>query len=190
VELKPGADVDTLPRNVRGLVISRVDRLSSDAREVLRVGAVFGESFTQPEISFASHIQYEHIVANTLADLTDLQILEDQENGDYRFKHGVMQQALYEELTRQQRQDIHQKIADYFAQQEDSDQQILNHIFHLIKAGHQTQAVTLVLASAQQAEAHNDIDQALELYTRALELLPNENRIKEELERLQGLQEE
>jgi class 3 adenylate cyclase/predicted ATPase len=190
VELKPGADVDTLPRNVRGLVISRVDRLSSDAREVLRVGAVFGESFTQPEISFASHIQNEHVVANTLADLTDLQILEDQENGDYRFKHGVMQQALYEELTRQQRQDIHQKIADYFAQQEDSDQQILNHIFHLIKAGHQAQAVTLVLASAQQAEAHNDIDQALELYTRALELLPDESHIKEELERLQGLQEE
>jgi len=120
-----------------------------------------------------------------------LQILEiHEENGDYRFKHGVMQQALYEELTRHQRQDIHQKIADYFAEQDDSGQQILNHIFHLIRAGNPTQAVTLVMDSAQSAESEGDVDQALELYTRALELLPDEERIKEELERLRGLQED
>ena len=190
VELRPGADVDTLPNDVRGLVISRVDRLNSDAREVLRVASVFGENFNEAQVAFTSQIRGGNSVQHILDELSELQILEEEDDGDYSFKHGVMQQALYEELTRQQRQDIHQKIADYFLQQEDTDYNLLNHIYHLIKAGKANQAVKIVTESARQAEENNDVEQALELYSRALEILPDDERIQEEFERLQGLQNE
>lgn len=186
VELKSNADTETLPDNVRGLVISRVDRLSSDARAVLRAAAVLGETFSEKALRFVSEIESDAVFAAVLEELLKLQMFEEHIENRYRFRHGVTQQALYEEMTRLQRQKIHLRVADYYTQQEDSEHHLMSAAHHLVKAGALDRARAVVTQAAQRAEGREDLGQAVELYTRGLEIFPDDEFIQEQLARLQA----
>jgi predicted ATPase len=187
MELRPGANVDALPDNVRGLVISRIDLLSMTARHIVRAAAVIEDNFSPDSLRVVADIQEETQFQSAFDTLVELQIFEDLENGMYRFKHGVAQQAVYEELSRLQRQKLHLRVAEYLETLQDVEETILNRIYHLIQGGNQTKAMADLNEAAQRAEDAKDIDQALELCTRALELFPYNAELPKEIERLQQL---
>jgi len=183
VELKSDSDLDALPNNVRGLIISRIDRLSTDTRSVLRAAAVLDDMLTLEALAEVSEIRDQTLVKRIIDNLIDLQIFEEQGNAIYRFRHGLTQQAIYEELTRTQRQRFHTQAADYHRQVEFPN--IFDIIHHLLKSGATTRALTEIEQAAQQAEEANNLDQALELYLKAFEIFPNNQAVESEVERLQ-----
>ncbi|HLA42816.1 MAG TPA: adenylate/guanylate cyclase domain-containing protein, partial [Aggregatilineales bacterium] len=167
IDLKPETNVDALPTSIRGLIISRIDRLSSDARAILRAAAALEDRFSVGALSHISEINNIDYTLQILTDLSDLQILAYEEKDTYfKFRHGVTQQAIYEQLTRAQRQKLHENAAEYFAKQDDSITQILNIADHLMKAGQISRAVTAITKAAKQAEQNADIERVLELYSR------------------------
>jgi class 3 adenylate cyclase len=187
-ELKPDANVDELPDNVRGLVISRIDRLSNEARQIVRAAAVLEDDFTLDELVFVSEMTDLEAVHALVEQLLKLQLFEDNQDGTYRFQHGVTQQAVYEELTRLQRQKFHLRVAGLYGESENPDH-IRKMVHHLQRAGNPTRAVALITEAAKRAEANGNLDQAVECYTIALEILPDD-RIQEQLNRLKQLQRE
>lgn len=187
IEIRKGVDLEAVPDDIRGLVISRVDRLSADARTLIRAGAVFGDRFSQVELMVVSELS-ESVVARTFQQLLDIQIFEDSQDGFYRFKHGVTQQAVYEELTRIQRQNLHLKVADYFEQNLEAEQNIISLVHHLIRGGKLLEAVETFRTAAENAEANSNIEQALEFYTLALEIYPDDKDLQANIERLQNIE--
>ncbi len=187
-ELRPGANVEAIPDNVRGLVISRIDMLSATARNMVKAAAVLDDVFHPDVLRFVADIQEATQFDKAFDELVTLQIFEDLTNGTYRFKHGVAQQAVYEELSRLQRQKLHLRTAQYLSTLQEVEENILDRIHHLLRGGDQSKAMAELSRTAQQAEANQDIEQALELYMRALELFPyNTTAVSKEIERLQHL---
>jgi predicted ATPase len=187
-ELKPDANTDELPDNVRGLVISRIDRLSNEARQIVRAAAVLEDDFTLDELVFVSEMSDPEAAHALVEQLLKLQLFEDNLDASYRFQHGVTQQAVYEELTRLQRQKFHLRAADLYGESENPNH-IRKMVHHLQKAGNPTRAVALITEAAKRAEANGNLDQAIECYTIALEILPDE-RTQEQLNRLKQHQRE
>ena len=59
--------------------------------------------------------------------------------------------------------------------------------YHLVKSGLLPEAVEIVTSAAEDAEQNGDIERAVELYSRALDIFPDERSIAAQLQRLNEL---
>jgi len=184
VELAPHAQIDTIPDDVRGLVISRVDQLDSNTRDIVRVAAVLGDTFENDTLATICRIDLASFTP-LFKQLLDLQIFMESDGQMYRFRHGVTQQAVYEELSRLQRQKLHMRIADYYLEGEQNEQEIFHAVYHVMKAGTPSRAVSILTSAAEGAEEANKNARALALYEKALEIFPDDDTLIGHVERLQ-----
>ncbi len=99
-----------VPALVQGILQARLDRLDPAARETVAVAAVIGRRFGMPLL--------ERVLAGeTLpAALTELQrlelIVEERRRPfpEYRFRHGLVQEAAYASLTDADRRALHARV--------------------------------------------------------------------------------
>jgi class 3 adenylate cyclase len=187
VELKPGTNLEAVPDNIRGLVISRVDRLPNVARALVRTAAVLGESFSAESLAFTSEIEDKDEVPTVIEELVTLNIFEKRSGDEYRFRHGITQQAVYEELSRLQRQKLHRKVAEFYRSEMHLEQNLLILVDHLLRGGDPLGAVRELDIAAERAQAKGDRDQALELYAKALEIFPEDRDLLTKLEAVHNL---
>ncbi|MBI4315760.1 MAG: tetratricopeptide repeat protein [Chloroflexi bacterium] len=105
--------VQKVPDTVNGLILNRYDRLPGELRRTLDVAAVFGSSFSLPELA-----------AMTKAPEAELRAqLEQLEHADfvrrthsarilrYSFRHPLMREAIYQTLLQSQRRSLHLEAA-------------------------------------------------------------------------------
>ncbi len=188
-ELKKDANLDMLPDDVRGLITSRIDRLSQEGKELIRAAAVLGDGFSRQAIGAVAQADNEQKLDAVLKDLVEKQLIEPQPDGTYHFKHGLTESTVYESLTRQQRLSLHRLAAKYLQEQggELTDALLIDIAYHLMKSGNPLRAMEIISTGAQQAEEIGDIDGALSLYRRALDIFPNDKTLPLEIERLETL---
>lgn len=188
-ELHPAADTDALPDDIRGLVISRIDRLPADSKELVRAAAVLGDTFNLDELAYLTDATPAESSGH-INNLTALQLFEqleaERETNTLRFKHGVTQHAVYEELTLSQRQRMHLRAADFYKNAPKTEQNTLRVVNHLMRAENRVMALQELLKAAQEAEAEQNIELALELHTQRLEISPDDEAIKDEIARLRN----
>ncbi|MCD4686242.1 MAG: AAA family ATPase, partial [Anaerolineae bacterium] len=103
-ELKADAKIDTLPDNVRTLIISQIDHLSPEARALLQVASVLGDGFTAEILIALSDDVNEIHLETLLGEMIYREIIEPLPDDTYRFRHGLTQTTVYESLNRLQRQ--------------------------------------------------------------------------------------
>ena len=102
-----------LPDTVQGVIASRLDELEHGAREVLKIAAVIGRTF---------HDQVLRTVAGDdggvdrhLAELQRLDMVQQQQRTPelvYSFKHGLIQEAVYQSTVVRQRRELHRRTAE------------------------------------------------------------------------------
>jgi class 3 adenylate cyclase len=184
-ELAPGTTVEALPDNVRELIMSQIDRLSPEARELLQVASVLGDSFAADTLVALVAGGDQMRLKALLGELLFQEIVEPLPDATYRFRHGLAQATVYESLNRLQRQKLHRAAADFLKQQPDSDRNVLKVAYHLVKGGMPMRGIELVFSAADQAEHDQQIDRAIELYTHALEIFPHDESVRAQLDRLQ-----
>lgn len=187
-DLKPEVAPETLPDNVRELIMSQVDRLSAEARAVLQAAAILGDGFTLAGLIAVGEIEDEIWLEELLGELLHARIIDMQGDGTYRFLHGVTQATVYESLNRLQRQKMHRQAADFWQQQAISDRNVLSIAYHLVRGGMPMRGIELVSQAADKAEANGEIDRAIALTMHARQIMPHDDSIRVRLERLQGLQ--
>lgn len=186
-ELKSGADVEALPENVRELVISRVDHLSADAKLVLRAAAVLMEDFRLAALMALTGFDDESRLRAVIDELIRVQIIEQRDETHYDFRHGMTQRVIYETLSRMERMKMHRTAATYLRELAFSIPRTRELAYHLSKCGLLPQAIEVIVNGAEQQEREGALDGAVELYTFALTLFPDEKSIQSELARLQAL---
>lgn len=189
-ELKPDAAVEALPDDVRELVISRLDSFSPENQTVLRAAAALTENFSVALLQSVAELDAAVDLRAVLDDLTRAQMLETASGDEYRFRHGLTQRVIYESLARAQRLKLHRLATRYWREHDDLPYQPIELAYHLVKCGLLPEAIEVVTTVAETAESDGDLDRAVELYTHALGILPDEHSIEARLEQLVRRQDE
>lgn len=175
-----------LPDDVRGLIISRVDRLPTEQRSLLRAAAVLGDRFSIEELHYISEEEDINTLEKIVSSLLEAEFLEDAEPGYIRFRRGVVQRAVYEELPRRQRQIAHTKMAEFYSRlTEDIEQNVAVKVYHLMRCGMPLLAMSVATKAAQQAEDKLDRERALEFYNLALDIVPSDPDVQAKIAALQ-----
>ena len=106
-----------IPDRVQGLLMSRIDRLAPDAREVLKAGAVVGRSFDALVIagigdSLLRQVAMERAFDELLAAALVV-TAEAAEESSVTFRHALVQDVAYESLPFARRRLLHGHVAQY-----------------------------------------------------------------------------
>lgn len=120
--LEPTAAIsEIVPDDVRTLVARRVRALDEDARIVVQTAAVFGRTFSLPQVALATDLS-ESQVLDALEQASDVGLVtEDVHVDDFTFAHPMFRNAVYHGLTHSRRVRRHIACADVLAAQIDRD---------------------------------------------------------------------
>ena len=123
-----------IPPTLQQSLMARLDRLGP-AREVAQIGAVIGGGFSYKLLQAVAGMDDAPLEA-ALEKLSEADIVLVEgvlPDGDYRFKHALIQDAAYENLLKSRRQVLHRRIAetlrDRFADKAAAEPEVLAHHF-------------------------------------------------------------
>ena len=127
-----------IPDRVQGLLMSRIDRLPPDTREVLKAGAVVGRSFDATMLAGIDDDLLRPVpLDRAFAELAGAALVVPAEEGDWSsvtFRHALVQDVAYESLSFARRRDLHGRVAHYLESvQASPDHGLLVH--HYRRAG-------------------------------------------------------
>ncbi|MGN6799806.1 MAG: ATP-binding protein, partial [Gaiellaceae bacterium] len=119
----PGGNV-SVPATIQMLLASRLDQLEPAERTVLECAAVAGRVFHNEALEALAPQHVSRQLGAVLAALVrkdliradpDRLLLEDEA---YRFRHELIRDAAYEALPKSTRAELHERLAERFAQDE------------------------------------------------------------------------
>ena len=180
-----------IPPTLQQSLTARLDRLGS-ARDVAQIGAVIGRDFSYPLIRAVAAIEDAPLQA-ALERLAEADILLVQglaPVSEYQFKHALLQDAAYENLLKSRRQALHRRVGEVllneFATTAGAEPELLAR--HFTQAGLIETAIEWWGRAGQQSLARSVLVEAIEQFTRALDLtarLPATSALRREQIRLQ-----
>ena len=188
-ELLAADSVDgVLPPTLRDLLLARIDALSNVARDVLRVAAVIGNRVPHTFLAAVRADQWQQrgeLSAEHPADFDREAIRECVENHvlvadeiGYRFRHALVQEAVYDDLLPGERADMHARVARVLdrepalleVQTADIDAELACHWYSAHELPSALRASVRAATGAQQMyafpEALAHLERALELWDR------------------------
>ncbi len=166
-----------LPKVVTDIIERRIKRLDKENLKVLRLGSVIGE-----EIPFLLLESLTEIDSFDLLDyidiLTGLDIWENDADEDiFSFVHGLIHEAVYYDIPKQMRKELHGQVAesmeDIFKEDIDDHYSDIGHHYKI--ADKFSKAYEFYRKAGEKAErlyAHED---AIEMYEEALKLTEKSN---------------
>jgi predicted ATPase len=105
-------DAVDVPSTLQGLLLSRVDGLPAEARRLLQEAAVLGATFDVGLLrAVASGPETFPAALDRLLDADLLQAIDPADAGRYRFAHGLVHEAVYQNLLLARRTELHERIA-------------------------------------------------------------------------------
>jgi len=100
-----------VPALVQGILQARLDRLRPEARDVVAVAAVIGRRFGMPLLE---RVADPATLPQALSELQRLELIVEERRRpfpEYRFRHGLVQEAAYAGLTETDRTALHGRVA-------------------------------------------------------------------------------
>lgn len=172
----PGWGV-VLPRGARAVIVQSLGRLSSGCRDVLSVAAVVGKEFGLDLLARVS-------------DLSEAPLLEALEEGiaadviqrgpdavsRFVFRHALLREALYGDLSMNRRAALHRLIGEALEQLHgpevgDHLAELSYHFLEAVPAGTAASAVRYARLAGERAMTKFAYEEAIRLYEKALDLL-------------------
>ena len=175
-----------VPPTIQALLAARLDRLAPDERTAVECAAIQGQEFRQAALASLVPEPLAGRLAEIQQSLVRKDLVRPAAEDTYRFKHLLLRDAAYEALPKEQRADLHERFADWIAENAPGLEEILG--YHLEQAyGYRAELgpvddagrdlarrASAVLASAgRRAEARADVPATINLLERAVKLLPD-----------------
>ena len=159
----------TLPTGLAGLLLSRVERVSDAAQQVLRAAAVAGGGAADDLVRAACGLPddaYEEAVREAAGH----QLLAPDGPDGYRFRHALLREAVYGDLMPGERTRLHARLASLLADMPGAAAELAHHSMASHDIPGAFAASVRAGARAERlgapAEAHRHYDLALELWVR------------------------
>src|SRR6185312_9712273 len=99
-----------VPALVQGVLQARLDRLDPAGRETVAVAAVIGRRVGMPLLE---RVLRPETLPAALLELQRLDLIVEERRRpypEYRFRHGLVQEAAYASLTDADRQELHRRV--------------------------------------------------------------------------------
>ncbi|MGH9304902.1 MAG: ATP-binding protein, partial [Acidimicrobiales bacterium] len=173
--LAVSGDGSDLPTSVAELLLSRVQRLSSDAQRVLHAASVAGRRVEDQTLQITCELSgpaYDVAVGEAVAHHL---LVPDGTNG-YAFRHALLREAAYDDLLSGERTRLHARLAALLASESRPTtlSRTAAELAHHCLASHDipgafsasVQAGREAEGLAAPAEAHRHYEQALSLWER------------------------
>jgi class 3 adenylate cyclase/predicted ATPase len=163
-----------IPATLQDALMARLDQLAA-AKAVAQLGAILGREFTY-ELLRAVAPMDELELWHGLVQLVQAEVLYQRgalPQATYLFKHALIQEAAYQSLLRNTRQQYHQRIVQVFAERFPdtvaTQPELLAH--HYTEAGLAEQAVGYWYTAGQRAHERSAHGEAIGHLCKGLELL-------------------
>jgi class 3 adenylate cyclase/tetratricopeptide (TPR) repeat protein len=168
---KPLASGFSLPASLENLLLERFDRLERGPRSVLETASVIGPIFSRELVVDATGLN--GAVSSHLLTLESKElILREPQSGSFRFKHALVQDAIYNRLLTPARQELHERVAASIEQRSSAN---LNAVVDSL-ANHYAQTPRdkktvryMALAGAKALQVYS-LDEAEQRFRRVIEL--------------------
>ena len=132
--LDPGNAAVEIPASLQALLAARLDRLDMAPRLVIERASIEGRRFRAGALlALASEVGPDEIRAALASlDRSGLVQPEDEGSGRWRFAHALVVEAAYRGLSKVQRAQLHEQLADWLAvedaDQADVDESVARHL--------------------------------------------------------------
>ena len=163
-----------VPDTIGDAVLARLERLSPEAREVARAGAVIGRCFRPDVLAGVMDRQMVELepAIQELAEAAILYPFQYVDGGYYDFRHQLLRDAIYDALPPSQLRRFHALAAEHVMSLEASS--VVHASRHYDKAGLRSQAFRTSLTAADEASRISARQEAYELYQRAVANIPDD----------------
>jgi tetratricopeptide (TPR) repeat protein len=156
-----------IPQSVKEAIGNRLDRVSQNTNEVLRVSAILGKVFTFEELSAAA-AQNEDTLLDALDEATGAQLIVAGSGDSFSFTHDKIREVLYEELNPIRRRRLHRHVAEGLERRcKTSTCAVEKLAHHYIKAGDHQRGLEYAKQAATEAVRVFAFDEAIAAYGRA-----------------------
>lgn len=165
-----GSSAVEIPPSVERVIISRIDRLSTAARETIHAASVLGRQFDRPLLEAVTG--GDGGLPGALAELVLFDLLREETGSGYSFKHALIQEAAYNNMLKRRRRELHALAAEALKSllggRPEPDYGLLAQ--HYRGAGRREKALRYFELAATEARRVYAVGAALENYTAALEI--------------------
>ena len=164
------------PATVRDSIVARIDRLSKTTRAVLQRAAVIGASFRsrilEELIAAPAQDHLQELIEEGLLIRTDQAELE-AEDGMLSFRHGLIQEVVYESLSASARKATHARLGELLVSRDEAGRNEPPAVIarHLELGGrlpeaakNWTRAGRIALAASESQTARDAFDHALSIH--------------------------
>jgi class 3 adenylate cyclase/tetratricopeptide (TPR) repeat protein len=179
----------SLPLTVREIMLSRVDQLSEEARNVVKLVSVIGDSVSWDLLahlasyaSIASGASGERLL-ELVTELADQSLLTPRPPAsEFALVHPLLKEAVYSSVPYVQRRKWHRSIADYLAQGdvEAKHQRCEALAYHYRNSDAPRLGVCYIRLAGDKARAREAWDEAVEYYRAAIEVIAEDPTLREE----------
>jgi tetratricopeptide (TPR) repeat protein len=171
-----------VPGDLRLLIQHQTSQLPADDRELLRAAAVVGPTAAAAAVAAAIDSDEETVEArladlarrsNLLAGDATAEWRDGTITSEFRFRHSLHQEVLYDAIPAAQRARFHGRVGDRLAVAfgDDVDLHAADLAHHFVRSGDAGRAVPALLASAAVASRRSAHAEAVELLTQAQALV-------------------
>ena len=112
--LEGGLAAQPFPETVQALLAARLDRLGPGERAVLERGAVIGKEFRLDDVSALVEPEAAPTVATHLESLSARGFVRPAGEEEFRFRHVLLQEAVYRAAPKRLRAELHERFIDRF----------------------------------------------------------------------------
>ena len=109
------AEIETVsvPDNIQGVIMARVDRLDEQVKQVLRTAAVIGHSFLYRVLRAVAEAKRQ--LDEHVAELQAVELVREKRRVpelEYIFKHALAQEATYESILLRSQGTLHRRVGE------------------------------------------------------------------------------
>lgn len=159
---------EMIPAELADLLLVRLDRLSDEARRVVRVAAVAGRRVSHTLLAAVIELPDDTLDA-ALRDAVDAHVLEPRGDAGYGFRHALLAEAVYDDLLPGERVRIHAAYAAALAKAVDGTAAELAN--HARESHDLATAFEASIRAGDEAMTVGAPQEAMRHYELALELL-------------------
>ncbi|MDQ6941426.1 MAG: AAA family ATPase, partial [Candidatus Eremiobacteraeota bacterium] len=163
-----------LPESIRATMMARLRPLDENDRRVVAQAAVIGRRFDLALLCETLAADRSTVIAG-LHRARDLQLLDEEPDDRFRFRHALTREAIYDNFLTAQVRPLHRKIALALEAVDEAHRSVEGLAYHWWAAGDRERGVHFTELAGDAAGAvfaHND---AIAWYERALGLIVDES---------------
>jgi ABC-type transport system substrate-binding protein/class 3 adenylate cyclase len=170
-----------IPATVEQVIIARVDRLPAAYRSTLTAASVLGRQFGLPLLE---GVAPDAGLRESLRELQRLDLLRESRRWpqpEYRFKHVLIQEAVYRTIVGDERRRLHREAAEWLERRrvEGGEEALGILAHHWLAAEDESKAVDYLTRAGDKARQEYALSEAIEHYGDLLALLKRRGESRE-----------